>query len=141
MVMVILSILLSISSGPAPKAKNVLGTELQSCCIDPISGYYRDGYCNTGVNDYGVHTVCAIMTQEFLAYTSSCGNDLSTPKPAYGFPGLKPGDGWCLCVSRWKEAMDKGIAPSVILEGCHEKSLNVVSLEDLQKHEYKNVDF
>ncbi|MFT6334354.1 MAG: hypothetical protein ACI86M_000148 [Saprospiraceae bacterium] len=135
-IMIALSILLTVANGPEPKAKNVLGTELQPCCIDPLTGYYRDGFCNTGVSDYGVHTVCAIMTEEFLAYTSSCGNDLSTPKPAYGFPGLKPGDGWCLCVSRWKESMEKGMAPPVILEGCHEKSLTVVSFDDLKKYEY-----
>ena len=136
MLMIYISILLTVGSTPQHKAKNVLGTDLQSCCVDPLTGYYRDGYCQTGPSDYGVHTVCAIMTDEFLAYTSSCGNDLSTPNPAYGFPGLKAGDGWCLCVSRWKEAMDKGVAPPVILEGCHEKSLSVVSLSDLKSHEY-----
>ncbi len=136
MLMILISVLLTIGSSANEKPKNVLGTELQSCCTDPMTGFYRDGYCQTGPRDYGVHTVCAIMTEEFLAYTSSCGNDLSTPNPAYGFPGLKPGDGWCLCVSRWKEAMDKGIAPPVVLEGCHEKSLTVVSLSDLKTHEF-----
>ncbi len=136
MLMILISVLLTVGSSANEKPKNVLGTELQSCCTDPMTGFYRDGYCQTGPRDYGVHTVCAIMTEEFLAYTSSCGNDLSTPNPAYGFPGLKPGDGWCLCVSRWKEAMDKGIAPPVFLEGCHEKSLTVVSLSDLKTHEF-----
>jgi len=122
----------------ADKAHNVLGTVLQPCCVDPMTGFYRDGYCNTGVGDHGVHTVCAVMTKEFLEFTSACGNDLSTPIPAYGFPGLKVGDGWCLCVSRWKEALEKGIAPPVKLEGCHIKSLEVVTLEQLKAHEYKS---
>ena len=122
---------------PEPQAKNVLGGTLISCCTDPMTGFYRDGYCHTGSNDYGVHTVCAIMTEEFLTFTSSCGNDLSSPRPEYGFPGLKPGDGWCLCVSRWKEAMDRGMAPPVVLEACHIKSLEVVTLEELKKNEWK----
>lgn len=114
--------------------KNVLGTELQACCTDPMTGFYRDGYCNTGPSDFGVHVVCAVMTEEFLSYTSSCGNDLSTPT-SY-FPGLKPGDGWCLCASRWKEAMEAGKAPPVRLESTHINALQIVSLEDLKKHEY-----
>jgi len=118
-------------------AKNVLGTDLQSCCTEPMTGFYRDGFCNTGVGDRGVHTVCAVMTTEFLEFTSSCGNDLSTPIPAYGFLGLKVGDGWCLCVSRWKEALEKGVAPPVRLEGCHIKSLEVVTLDHLKQHEYQ----
>ena len=116
------------------RAKNVLGTELQSCCFDPMTGAYRDGYCNTGPSDLGSHTVCAEMTEAFLNFTATCGNDLSTPFPAYNFPGLKPGDQWCLCVSRWKEAMEAGVAPPVVLEACHERALLVVSLEDLRKY-------
>jgi len=119
------------------EAKNVLGTELQPCCYEPMTGYYRDGYCNTGPRDYGVHTVCAVMTEEFLTYTGSCGNDLSTPKPEYHFPGLKPGDKWCLCASRWAEAEKAGKAPLVYLPATHSKTLEVVSLELLQKYAAK----
>lgn len=122
---------------PIMAQKNVLGTELQSCCIDPMTGFFRDGYCNTSDNDRGVHTVCAVMTEDFLAFTSSCGNDLSTAIPAYNFPGLKPGDSWCLCVSRWKEAYEKGHAPPVILASSHQKSLETVSLDILKEMEYK----
>ena len=116
---------------------NVLGTELQSCCMDPVTGWYRDGYCNTDARDRGVHVVCAVMTEAFLTYTSTCGNDLSTPAPQYGFPGLKPGDKWCLCVSRWAEAMKAGVAPEVVLEATHHKALEVVSIEDLRAHAYQ----
>lgn len=117
--------------------KNVLGGPLQLCCSDPMTGYFRDGYCRTDVSDFGVHTVCAIMTEEFLSYTSSCGNDLSTPNPNFRFPGLKPGDKWCLCASRWKEAMDAGVAPLVVLEATHERTLDIVSLKDLSEHAYQ----
>ncbi|MEM1123636.1 MAG: DUF2237 domain-containing protein, partial [Bacteroidota bacterium] len=117
----------------ATKSKNVLGTELKACCYDPLTGFYRDGFCQTGPTDYGTHVVCARMTEEFLTYTKSRGNDLSTPVPAYNFPGLKPGDQWCLCVSRWKEAMLAGFAPSVVLESTHEKALRVVTLEELRR--------
>jgi len=120
-------------------AKNVLGTSLQVCCSDPMTGYYRDGYCRTGPDDYGVHTVCAVMTEEFLNYTGSCGNDLKTPRPEYNFPGLKPGDKWCLCASRWKEAMEQGAAPLVLLEGTDIKTLEIVALEDLKRFAYKTV--
>lgn len=119
------------------KATNVLGTALASCCTEPMTGYYRDGFCNTGYNDRGSHTVCAIMTQEFLDYTKSCGNDLCTPLPQYGFPGLKAGDKWCLCVSRWKQAYWEGKAPLVVLESTHQKALEIVTLEQLQEHEVK----
>ena len=93
-------------------AKNVLGTELQDCSHDPLTGYYRNGCCDTGPGDMGVHTVCAIMTEEFLAFSKEAGNDLSTPMPEYGFSGLKPGDQWCLCASRWQEAFLAGKAQS-----------------------------
>lgn len=125
----------TLMSQKAP-AKNVLGTPLQLCCNEPKTGFYRDGYCNTGPQDYGTHVVCAIMTEEFLTYTSSCGNDLSTPVPQYRFPGLKPGDGWCLCVSRWKEAMEHGVAPMVKLASTHINALEIVNLEDLKKYEF-----
>jgi uncharacterized protein (DUF2237 family) len=116
------------------KAKNVLRTELQSCCTDPMTGFYRNGYCHTGPQDTGRHVVCAVMTAEFLAFSKSKGNDLITPIPHYQFPGLKPGDQWCLCALRWKEAFEAGVAPPVILEATHEKALEYVAFEDLLEH-------
>ncbi|MGG6265193.1 DUF2237 family protein [Leptolyngbya sp. AN03gr2] len=116
------------------RARNVLGEELQSCCRSPITGYYRDGYCSTGAGDTGIHVVCAQLTEEFLEFTKSKGNDLSTPKPLYDFPGLKPGDRWCLCAARWKEALDAGVAPPVVLASTHAASLEYVSLSDLKQH-------
>ena len=113
-------------------AKNVLGGELEACCYSPMTGFFRDGSCNTGPMDRGVHVVCAIMTDEFLNFSASCGNDLVTPYPAYGFPGLKAGDQWCLCVARWKEAYESGVAPPVKLASTHEAALKVVSLEMLK---------
>lgn len=110
---------------------NVLGTPLIGCCTDPMTGFYRDGVCNTGPNDSGRHVVCAIMTEEFLTFTKSRGNDLTTPRPEYQFPGLKPGDGWCLCALRWKEAWDAGFAPLVKLEATHEKALEYLPFEAL----------
>lgn len=121
----------------AEKAKNVLGEPLQLCCNNPKTGFYRDGYCHTGPDDAGVHVVCAHMTDEFLEFTKSKGNDLSSPIPAFGFPGLKAGDRWCLCVSRWKEAREAGVAPPVLLSATHEKALQIVSLDQLISHEYK----
>ena len=111
--------------------KNVLGSPLQSCCLTPKTGYYRDGFCKTGTDDTGKHVVCAIMTEEFLQFSKSKGNDLTTPKPYFQFPGLKAGDKWCLCVSRWREAYLEGVAPPVILEATHEKALQYVSFESL----------
>ncbi|NKI31057.1 DUF2237 domain-containing protein [Muricauda sp. DJ-13] len=116
--------------------KNVLGTELEACCFEPKTGFYRDGFCKTGIDDVGTHVVCSIMTEEFLRFSNSRGNDLSTPIPYYQFPGLKPGDKWCLCVSRWKEAYEAGLAPFVILEATHEKALNYVTFEMLLEHKY-----
>jgi uncharacterized protein len=113
--------------------RNVLGTPLQNCCTDPLTGFYRDGACRTGPMDAGRHTVCAVVTAEFLAYTKAMGNDLSTPLPAYDFPGLQPGDKWCLCASRWREAMEDGVAPLVDLVATHEKTLEFVPIEVLQK--------
>lgn len=109
--------------------KNVLGTELQACCYEPKTGFYRDGFCRTGPEDVGTHVVCAIMTAEFLVYTKEQGNDLSTPMPMYQFPGLKPGDKWCLCASRWKQAYKAGKAPEVVLEATHEKALQIIDFE------------
>lgn len=115
-------------------ASNVLGTPLQACCRDPLTGFYRDGFCHTGPEDRGLHTVCVVITEEFLSFTRSVGNDLSTPVPAYGFPGLEPGDRWCLCVTRWAEALRAGCAPAVVLAATHVSALEFVSLEDLQAH-------
>lgn len=117
--------------------KNVLGTELQPCSMDPLTGFCRDGYCLTGGDDYGVHVVCAVMTQEFLDFSSQMGNDLVTPIHEYEFPGLKPGDRWCLCVSRWQEAFHAGVAPNVNLEATHMSTLEYVSLEDLREYSVK----
>ena len=116
---------------------NVLGGKLVSCCLDPMTGFYCDGYCRTGPGDYGLHTVCVEMTAEFLAFSRAMGNDLSTAMPQYDFPGLVPGDRWCLCVTRWKEALDAGMAPDVVLSGTHISALEFVSLEDLQAHAVK----
>ena len=110
---------------------NVFGEELITCSTSPLTGFFRDGCCNTGPMDTGTHTVCAVMTAEFLDFTKGRGNDLSTPLPHYQFPGLKPGDKWCLCVNRWKEAFDAGVAPRVVLEATHEKALEFVTMEQL----------
>lgn len=115
-------------------AKNVLGKPLELCCTSPMTGYYRDGRCSTGAGDTGAHIVCAEMTEEFLAFTQSRGNDLSTPVPMFDFPGLKPGDRWCLCASRWQEALEAGVAPPVILSSTHALALEYVSLNDLKQH-------
>jgi uncharacterized protein (DUF2237 family) len=117
--------------------KNVLGTALQVCSTSPLTGFTRSGCCETGPDDTGSHTVCAQMTDEFLAYSISRGNDLSTPQPQYGFSGLVAGDRWCVCASRWLEASEAGFAPPVILESCHEKCLEIVSLADLKYHELR----
>ena len=116
------------------EATNVLGTKLETCCTSPMTGYYRDGKCNTGGGDLGAHIVCAQLTEEFLQFTKSNGNDLSTPVPEFQFPGLKPGDCWCLCASRWKEAMDAGYAPPVVLTATHALTLEYVSLGELKQH-------
>lgn len=115
-------------------ARNVLGSKLEVCSISPMTGFYRDGCCSTGAGDFGAHVVCAEVTQEFLDYTKAQGNDLCTPMPAYGFPGLKPGDRWCLCASRWKEALDAGVAPPVVLAATHASALEYVSMSELEKH-------
>jgi uncharacterized protein (DUF2237 family) len=115
-------------------ARNVLGSELIPCSKDPVTGFFRNGCCETGPEDLGLHTVCAVMTAEFLAYSKAAGNDLSTPIPQYGFPGLKPGDRWCLCAPRWKEALDAGMAPQVVLESTHEETLAIVPLGVLKDY-------
>ncbi|WP_425065838.1 DUF2237 family protein [Reyranella sp.] len=116
---------------------NVLGGVLEPCSTQPVTGFYRDGCCNTGAEDIGLHTVCVVLTADFLLFSRSRGNDLSTPMPQYGFPGLKPGDRWCLCASRWKEAFDADVAPQVVLEATHAVTLHVVSLADLKQHAFR----
>lgn len=113
-------------------ALNVLGGELETCSLDPLTGFYRNGCCDTGSEDMGVHIVCAIMTDEFLAFSKDRGNDLSTPAPQYGFGGLKAGDRWCLCASRWREAHDAGCAPEVVLEATHARMLEWATLDELR---------
>jgi len=115
-------------------ARNVLGTELQTCGENPMTGFYRDGCCNTGPGDRGIHVVCAVVTDEFLEFTRAQGNDLSAPATEFGFPGLVPGDRWCLCAMRWKEALDAGVAPPVVLEATHIVALEFVDLDDLRRH-------
>jgi len=113
-------------------ALNVLGTELVECSLNPLTGYLRDGCCNTDEHDRGLHVVCARVTREFLEFSTRRGNDLMTARPQFGFPGLKPGDRWCLCALRWWEAFEAGVAPPVVLESTHERALEVVTLEQLK---------
>mgnify|MGYP006106353449 CR=1 FL=1 len=117
-----------------PPAKNVLGQPLQPCSIDPMTGWFRDGCCNTDENDRGSHTVCAEMSAKFLEFSKARGNDLSTPRPEHGFPGLKPGDQWCLCASRWGEARDADCAPKLVLASTHMAALRYASIEQLMEH-------
>lgn len=119
---------------PREHARNVLGEPLQTCSDKPLTGFYRDGCCNTGPEDTGVHTVCALMTAEFLEFSRSRGNDLSTPAPEFGFPGLKQGDRWCLCAARWKEALEAGMAPRVVLTATREATLEIVPLGELKRY-------
>jgi uncharacterized protein (DUF2237 family) len=113
---------------------NVLGTALLPCCLENSTGWYRDGTCQTDGNDHGRHVICAVMTEEFLAFSKQMGNDLSTPIPEYNFPGLKPGECWCLCAARWQEAFVAGMAPMVKLEACEQSALEIVDLENLKSH-------
>jgi uncharacterized protein (DUF2237 family) len=115
-------------------ARNVLGGALEPCSVRPMTGFFRNGRCNTGPEDVGSHTVCAVMTAEFLAFSRAMGNDLSTPVPEYGFPGLRPGDRWCLCAPRWAEALAAGRAPGVVLRATEMAALAYCSLEDLRAH-------
>lgn len=115
-------------------AENVLGGELYDCSIDPMTGWFRDGCCNTDANDHGVHTVCVIVTDDFLEFSRRVGNDLTTPMPQHHFPGLKEGDRWCLCASRWVEAREAGVAPKVVLEATHARTLEWATLEELTAH-------
>ena len=120
------------------ESKNVFGETLKTCSTEPLTGYFRDGCCNTGKNDRGLHTVCAIVTDVFLDFSKARGNDLSTPLPQYSFPGLKEGDRWCLCSLRWKEAYENGVAPKVVLESTHEKTLEHIPMEWLLECAYKS---
>ena len=113
---------------------NVLGEPLKDCGRDPLTGFFRNGCCDTSEEDFGMHTVCARMTSTFLEFSKSQGNDLSTPRPEFGFDGLQPGDRWCLCAARWQEAYKAGMAPEVFLESTHQATLKVVELDNLQKH-------
>ena len=119
--------------------KNIFGEALITCSKSPLTGYFRNGCCDTDETDQGLHTVCVIATEEFLNFSIRVGNDLSTPIPQWNFEGVKPGDKWCLCALRWKEAFDNGVAPKVILEATNEKTLDVIPIADLIKHAYKTV--
>lgn len=114
--------------------RNVFGESIETCSIQPMTGFYRSGCCHTGDDDVGMHTICIQATAEFLAFSKMRGNDLSTPLPEFGFPGLQPGDRWCLCALRWKEALEAGMAPRVVLLATHENTLEVVSIEDLKRY-------
>jgi uncharacterized protein len=118
-------------------ALNVLGTALQACSYAPLTGYFRDGCCHTREDDTGSHVICARVTEPFLAFSLARGNDLTTPRPEWRFAGLKPGDRWCLCALRWKEALDAGVAPPVVLTACHKRALNFVTLAELQAHAWE----
>lgn len=128
----------SLSAARAPgmktEEKNVFGEDLRECSADPMTGFFRDGCCRAAVDDVGLHLVCAEMTEEFLEFSKSRGNDLITPRPEFGFPGLEPGDRWCLCALRWKEALDDGVAPPVFLQSTHESVLKIIPLSDLKKY-------
>jgi uncharacterized protein (DUF2237 family) len=115
-------------------ARNVLGGDLIPCSLNPVTGFYRNGCCETGPHDLGLHTVCAVMTDEFLTFSKAAGNDLSTPRPEFAFRGLKAGDRWCLCAGRWKDALDAGLAPPVVLSASHEELLAIVPLGVLKDH-------
>jgi uncharacterized protein len=118
----------------AIETRNVLGSVLQPCSYDPLTGWKRDGCCRSGAGDHGVHVVCVRMTERFLEFSKQQGNDLGTPRPEYEFPGLKPGNQWCLCAARWQEAFEAGHAPDVILEATHESALEFIDLESLKAH-------
>jgi len=125
---------------PVAVGRNVLGGPLEVCSTSPMTGFYRNGCCDVGPDDAGVHAVCTEVTAEFLAFSKAVGNDLSTPMPQHGFQGLKPGDRWCLCAARWKQALDAGAAAKVVLAATHEKTLEFVSLEDLKRYAVDSAD-
>ena len=119
---------------PNQGPRNVLGGKLASCSTQPMTGFFRNGCCDTNAQDQGVHTVCTLMTEDFLTFSRMAGNDLSTPRPEFGFPGLRPGDRWCLCAARWQQALESGHAPKVFLQATHERTLSYCTLEDLKAH-------
>ena len=114
--------------------KNIFNEDIEECCINPITGFYRDGFCNTDQLDFGTHTVCTLITNDFLEFSKSMGNDLSTPRPEFDFPGLKEGDKWCVCANRWQEAYENGKAPMVYLRKSHQKSASIIDIEILKKY-------
>lgn len=122
-----------------PVPRNVLGEPLEVCSCDPMTGWYRNGSCQTDPSDLGQHSICCVMTEQFLNYSKALGNDLSTPVPAFGFPGLKPGDHWCVCAPRWKQAFEDGVAPLVRLEATEDTALSVVTLEQLRQHDHQGM--
>lgn len=140
MKIIILALVAFVVGGEAMAANNIAGTPLQVCCTDLMTGYFRDGFCNTDATDRGTHVVCAQVTEEFLSFTQSRGNDLSTPRPEYGFPGLKPGDKWCLCASRWLEAYNNGVAPKVDVAATHEKALEFIPREALEEYAVESAE-
>ncbi len=115
------------------KILNIFGDEIDACCHDPVTGFFRDGFCNTDEHDFGSHVVCVEITEDFLKFSKEMGNDLSTPRPEFDFPGLNDGDRWCLCALRWKESYDAGVAPRVFLESCHLQALSFVTKEQLEE--------
>ena len=119
------------------ESKNVLGTDLVPCSYDPLTGYFRDGCCNTDASDLGSHLICVRVTDKFLVFSKARGNDLTTPMPAYRFAGLEPGDRWCLCANRWREALEAGMAPPVVMESTHLGALRFVTIEQLEKHRFQ----
>jgi uncharacterized protein (DUF2237 family) len=121
-------------ANPFEGQKNVFGEPLKGCSDRPVTGFYRTGCCHTGPEDFGLHTVCVEVTADFLAFSKSRGNDLSTPQPDFGFPGLQPGDRWCLCAARWREALEAGSPPRVVLAATHEATLEIVNLEELKRY-------
>ncbi len=120
-----------------PGNRNVLGGELQPCSLEPLTGFFRDGCCRTGPDDAGIHVICVVLTHEFLEFSRLAGNDLSTPRPEWGFPGLQPGDRWCLCAARWAEALEVGCAPPVVLNATHPAALEFADLDDLRSHAWQ----
>ena len=125
---------MSFTSEQKSTQKNVLGLAIATCGCEPMTGFYRDGCCNTGPEDFGVHTVCCVVTAEFLAASKQLGNDLSTPMPQYGFPGLKPGDHWCVCAARWYQVQQAGFGCPIVLEATHESTLKIIPFEILLQH-------
>jgi uncharacterized protein (DUF2237 family) len=121
-------------TAPAKQQRNVFGEPIGTCSERPLTGFYRNGCCDTGSDDIGMHAVCVEVTAEFLAFSKAVGNDLSTPQPDFGFPGLQPGDRWCLCAARWLQALEQGKAPRVVLGATHEASLEIIDLADLKRH-------